>query len=97
MRKWRKTSSFEIHRAITVVREMAKATKRRVARAAVAAKGRVARTREMVSEGATRAKVGQAIAVLRAMGAPLVALRAATASLVAIASFVARVPAAMLR
>lgn len=56
-----------------------------------AAKGRVARTREMVSEGATRAKAGQTIAVLRAMKAPLVALRAATVSLVAIASFVAMV------
>ena len=97
MRKWRKTSSFEIHLAITVVREMAKTVKKRVARAAVAVEGRVARTREMVSEGATRAKVSQAIAVLRAMGARLEALRAATVSLAAIASFVARGLAAMLK
>lgn len=71
---------------MTVACEMAKA-----------AKGRVARTREMVSEGATRAKAGQTIAALRAMGARLEALRAATVSLVAIASFAARAPAAMLR
>ena len=76
---------------------MAKAVKERVTRAAVAAKGRVARTREMVSEGATRAKVGQAIAVLRAMGSRLAALRTTTVPLAAIAGFVARAPAAMLR
>lgn len=76
---------------------MAKAVKERVTRAAVAAKGRVARTREMVSEGATRAKVGQAIAVLRAMGARLEALRAATVSLAAIANFAVRALAATLR
>lgn len=68
MRKWRKTSSFKTHRTINVVPVMAKAAKKRVARA-----------HEAISEGEIRAKAGQVVAVLRvamarpvAMGGPAV-------------------------
>lgn len=61
MRKWRKTSSFKTYRAINVVRVMAKAAKKRVARA-----------HEAISGGEIRAKAGQVVAVLRmAMGGPV--------------------------
>ena len=61
MRKWRKTSSFKTHRAINVVRVMAKVAKKRVARA-----------HEAISGGEIRAKVGQVVAVLRvAMARPV--------------------------
>lgn len=65
MRKWRKTSSFKTHRAINVVRVMAKAAKKRVARAY-----------EAISEGEIRAKTGQVVAVLRVAMARPVALAA---------------------
>lgn len=95
MRKWRKTSSFEIRRAKIAVHEVVKAVKKRVVRVAVAAKGRAARTREAISEGAARAKAGQAIVALRAMGARLEVFRAATATFAAIAGFAVRALAAM--
>lgn len=61
MRKWRKTSSFKTHRTINVVRVMAKAAKKRVARA-----------HEAISGGEIRAKTGQVVAVLRvAMARPV--------------------------
>ena len=68
VRKWRKTSSFKTHRAITVVHVIIKAAKKRVVRA-----------HEAISGGEIRAKAGQAVAVLRvamvrpvAMGDPAV-------------------------
>lgn len=68
MHKWRKTSSFKTHRTINVVRVMAKAAKKRGARA-----------HEAISGGGIRAKAGQVVAVLRvamarpvAMGGPAV-------------------------
>lgn len=62
MRKWRKTSSFKTHRTINVVRVMAKAAKKRVARA-----------HEAISGGEIRAKAGQVVVALRvAMGGPAV-------------------------
>ena len=61
MRKWRKTSSFKTHRTINVVRVMAKAAKKRVARA-----------HEAISGGEIRTKAGQVVAVLRvAMARPV--------------------------
>ena len=74
---------------------MAKAVKKRVVRAAVAARGRVARTGEAISEDTTRAKAGQAIATLRAMDAPPEALRAAKVIVVTIAGFAVQALAAM--
>lgn len=74
---------------------MAKAVKKRVVRAAVAAKGRVARTGEAISEDTTRAKAGQAIAALLAMDARLEVLRAATVILATIAGFAVQALAAM--
>ena len=54
MRKWRKTSSFEIPRAIIVVREGEKAAKGRVARVDAAIGVDVVQTNAAISEGAIR-------------------------------------------